>query len=159
MDKTPAAGAARPKRPTGIGYLIGRLDHLLSRRMRDCLAPLGATLAQYTALSFLDANPHMSNAQLAERSLVSPQSANEMVKSMQARGWIERAPDPAHGRIVRIRLTRPGRELLRRCDVAVHRMEQAMLRTLDEGERADLQRRLRGLLRELSATLADPGAD
>lgn len=40
--------------------------------------------------------------------MVSPQSANEMVKTVEARGWIELKPDPSHGRIIRISLTAAG---------------------------------------------------
>ena len=79
---------AAPDKPTGIAYLIGRIDHVLSRRLRDSLGLLGLTAAQYTALSVLDTQKQLSNAQLAERSMISPQSANEMVKAMEARGWI-----------------------------------------------------------------------
>src|SRR5881398_1144702 len=102
----PDSGSPKPR---GIAYLIGRLDHVLGQRLRDRLALLGLTLAQYTALSVLDTQRHLSNAQLAERTMISPQSANEMVKTMDAKGWIERQPDANHGRIVQIRLTAQGR--------------------------------------------------
>ncbi|TAL78302.1 MAG: MarR family transcriptional regulator, partial [Burkholderiaceae bacterium] len=36
-------------KPSGVAYLIGRLDHMLSRRIRDSIAPMGITAKQYTA--------------------------------------------------------------------------------------------------------------
>jgi DNA-binding MarR family transcriptional regulator len=138
-------------KPSGIAYLIGRLDHVLSRRMRDSLLPLGLTVQQYTTLSFLSNQGQLSNAQLAERSLISPQSANEMVKMMEGKGWIEREPDPSHGRIIQIRLTEAGKELLRQCDAAVAQLEAHMLAEMSEKERTQFHKQLRALVKMLSA--------
>jgi DNA-binding MarR family transcriptional regulator len=137
-------------RPSGIAYLVGRLDHVLSKRLRDGLAPLGMTVPHYTALSVFRALGTLSNAQLAERTMVSPQSANEMVKAMEARGWIERRPDPSHGRIIQIGLTEAGMELLQRCDAAVLQVENLMFPDLPEDERAWLHAQLRNAVRALS---------
>ncbi|MCQ9371865.1 MarR family transcriptional regulator, partial [Corynebacterium sp. 35RC1] len=75
-------------------YLIGRTDRIVKRRLGEALAPHGLTVPQFTALSVLHARGSLSNAQLAERSFMSPQSANEVVKAMEARGWVTRTPDP-----------------------------------------------------------------
>lgn len=144
------------QKPSGICYLIGRLDHALSRRLRDCLSPIGLTVSQYTALSFLDAHGQMSNAQLAERSLTTPQAANEMVKTMESRGWIQKQPDQSHGRIVQITVTDLGKDVLRQCDAAVLRLETAMLRNMTAEERQAVQTQLRGLLNALTAMMVDP---
>jgi len=137
-------------KPSGIAYLIGRLDHVLSRRMRDSLLPLGLTVPQYTTLSFLSTQGQLSNAQLAERSLISPQSANEMVKMMEGKGWIEREPDPSHGRIIQIRLTESGKELLHQCDALVSQLEATMLLEMGEKERLQFHKQLRALVKMLS---------
>lgn len=134
----------------GIAYLIGRLDHVLSRRIRDGVTPLGVTVNQYTALAMLAAQPHLSNAQLAERALVTPQAANEMVKMMEGKGWIEREPDPSHGRIIQIRVTQAGQDLLNHCDTAVAQIEDAMLAEMGINERRALYAQLRELLHGLS---------
>lgn len=119
--------AVRPR----LTYLIGSLDRILRRRMTDALAPLGLTLAQFTALSVLEARGEASNAQLAERSFITPQSANEVMSAMASRNWITREPDPNHGRVVVLRLTDEGREILRRCVDAVRVLEAQMLAGVD----------------------------
>ncbi|GAB2180769.1 MarR family transcriptional regulator [Denitratisoma sp. agr-D3] len=145
--------STRPaEKPLGIAYLIGRLDHALKRQLRDAIAPVGLTVTQYTALSALTGHSQLSNAQLAERSLVSPQAANEMVKMMEEKGWIERQPDPAHGRIIRIHVTALGHELLGRCDNAVTQLESRMLAPLSEKDRTALRGQLRTLLHALHVT-------
>lgn len=141
---------ATPGRPSGLAYLVGRLDHVLSRRLRENLAPLGLTVTQYTALSVFRAQGSLSNAQLAERTMVSPQSANEMVKAMEAQGWIERRPDPSHGRIIQISLTIAGHAVMERCDAEVVKVEAQMFAALTVEERMALHGALRGAVRSLS---------
>lgn len=141
-------------KPSGLAYLVGRLDHVLNRRLRDSLAPHGLTVPQYTALTVFRAQGSLSNAQLAERTMVSPQSANEMVKAMEVRGWIERRPDPSHGRIIQISLTVAGHAVMEQCDAEVVKVEAAMFPDLTAEQRAVLHGALRGAVRALSADAA-----
>lgn len=141
---------AKAPGPTGLAYLVGRLDHVLKQRLRDALAPCGLSVPQYTALSVFRAHGSLSNAQLAMRTMTSPQSANEMVKQMEGKGWIARTPDPTHGRIIQIGLTEAGETVLAECDVHVAETERQMFPDLDEEQRATLQAQLRGAVRALS---------
>ncbi len=135
--------------PTGVAYLIGRLERALYRKMRAAISPLGVTVGQYTALSVFDACGNMSAAQLAERTLVSPQAANELIKSMELEGWIKREPDRTHKRIIQISLTQTGKDLLRQCDEIIAVMENHMMGDLAEDECLLLKRQLRGMLNSL----------
>jgi DNA-binding MarR family transcriptional regulator len=148
--KNNSAAPPDASQPMGLAYLVGRLDHVLNKRLRDSLAPLGLTVPQYTALSMFRAQGSLSNAQLAERTMVTPQSANEMVKMMEVRGWIERKPDPGHGRIIQISLTADGNAILRVCDVEVRRVELIMFPDMQDEERAQLRAQLRAAVRALS---------
>jgi len=136
--------------PKGIAYLLGRLDHLLNRQLGRAVAPLGITVAQYTALSVLRRHGQLSNAQLAERSMVSPQSANGIIKSMQHKGWVQRESATTHGRIIHLGLTPAGCALLKQCDAAVARVERRMLADLSEAGQSTLHAQLRGMLSALS---------
>jgi len=149
IQKNPQFTQTWPGRPNGIAYLVGRLDHVLNRRIRDILAGLDITAAQYTALSVLRGHGRLSNAQLAERSMVSPQSANEMVKAMEQRGWIARESAVSHGRIIHLRVTAAGEALLGQCDAAVVQVEKAMLADIDEAQYGPLHAQLRSMLRGL----------
>jgi DNA-binding MarR family transcriptional regulator len=149
IEKKTATGATQGK-PMGLAYLVGRLDHVLNQRLRDSLAPIGLTVPQYTALSVFRAHGSLSNAQLATRTMISPQSANEMVKQMEGKGWIERRPDPGHGRIIQISLTASGEDVLRDGDARVLEVENIMFADLGAEERAQLQVQLRAAVRALS---------
>lgn len=128
LNQTPEESAGRKSRPSlRLAYVIGSLDRILRRRITEALAPLGLTISQFTAMSVLDARGQASNAQLAERSFITPQSANEVMNAMAARGWVTREPDPTHGRIVLLQLTDDGREVLRQCERAVRTIEAHML--------------------------------
>jgi DNA-binding MarR family transcriptional regulator len=134
----------------GLAYLVGRLDHVLNQRLRDSLAPAGLSVPQYTALSVFRAHGALSNAQLATRTMISPQSANEMVKQMEGKGWIARTPDPAHGRIIQISLTAAGEAILGECDAQVAAVEHLMFGEIGKDERAQLHAQLRAAVRALS---------
>lgn len=139
----------RVRRPTGVAYLIGRLERALYRQIRAAISPLGVTIGQYTALSVFDACGNMSSAQLAERTLVSPQAASGLIKTMESEGWIKRKPDKTHKRIIQISLTQAGKDLLRQCDDIIAVMENHMMEDLPEHECLLLKRQLRGILSSL----------
>ena len=147
---TANANSSDTSKPLGLAYLVGRLDHVLGKRLRDCCAPAGVTVPQYTALSVFRAQGALSNAQLATRTMVSPQSANEMVKQMEVKGWIERSPDPSHGRIIQIQLTRAGHAILAQCDGKVREVELRMFPDMTPEERTQLYVSLRSAVRALS---------
>src|SRR5918995_2473957 len=115
-----------------IGYVVGRLDRALRREIGALVAPHGLTVSQYTALSILREKPGLSNAQLARRTYVTPQSMNEVLGALEGDGLIVRSPAANHGRVVEVVLSSRGDGVLAACDRAVGHMEDAMLADLDE---------------------------
>ncbi len=75
-------------------YLVGRLDGVVHRAIRDAIRDHGLSVGQYTALSVLGHRSGLSNAQLARRSLVSPQSAHELLLALENGAWCDAAPMP-----------------------------------------------------------------
>lgn len=136
----------------GIAYSVGRLDRALRRRMGEVTARHGLTVAQYTALSVLEARGRLSNAQLARRSLVSPQAMNEIIEALTGKRMVVRRPDPLHGRIVQLALTPKGEAVLARCDEAVQQLEGQMLVALTEAQRRQFQGLLRSCIVALEAS-------
>ena len=92
-----------------ISYVVGRLDRALSLAVEERVAAHGLTLPQYTALSAsCGCAPGLSNAQLARRTFVRPQSMMQVISKLEAAGLIERTPDADHGRILRTEITDAG---------------------------------------------------
>jgi DNA-binding MarR family transcriptional regulator len=73
-----------------------------------------------------------------------------MVKQMEGKGWVERSPDPVHGRIIQISLTAAGATILGECDAGVAEVESLMVAELGQEERARLHAQLRAAVRALS---------
>jgi DNA-binding MarR family transcriptional regulator len=115
-------------------YLVGRLDRLLRRRLGDALARHGLTLAEYTALSVLRSRPGLSNAQLARRTLITPQSMNEVLAHLVGLGLVSRRPDPDHARVLRTELTAAGKRTLAAANRTVAAIEREMLSGLTEAQ-------------------------
>lgn len=143
--------AAEPR----VSYLVGRLDRALRRRLDEVLEPRGLSVRQYTTLSVLRARSGLSNAQLARRSLMTPQSMSEVLVALEARGLVRRVPDESHGRVMRTELTRAGSALLESCDRAVDGLEEQMLAELPATERSGLLDALRSCARGLGAGIHD----
>lgn len=90
------------------GYLLKRAQATLNAAMTGVLREHGATLAQYAVVTALDEEPGLSNAGLARRAFVTPQTMNQVLRELEQKGWVARHPDPAHARILQADLT-PGR--------------------------------------------------
>ncbi|HMK11538.1 MAG TPA: MarR family transcriptional regulator, partial [Acidimicrobiales bacterium] len=123
-------------------YLVGRVERVARRAMNDVLAAHGVSLNQYTTLSVLESRSGLSNAQLARRSLVSPQSMNEVLLSLEERGLVRRRAHPEHGRILQAQVTSKGRRLLAACGAEVEALETRMTSGLSSQEQRSLRRAL-----------------
>jgi DNA-binding MarR family transcriptional regulator len=135
--------------------VLGRADFALRRRLGEVLSPLGLTLPQYTALSVLRRRDGLSNAQLARRTLIAPQSMMTVIAALQEKGLITRVPDPAHGRILRTLLTAGGSRRLEAAEEAVDAVESEMLQGLSATDGERLLDDLKSCVRMLGAGLTD----
>lgn len=134
-------------------YLVGRADRVVRRAMNEVLASYGLSLNQYTTLSVLERRGGLSNAQLARRSLVSPQSMNEVLLTLEERGLVKRRAHPDHGRILQSQVTAKGRKLLAACEAEVDALEQRMVTDLTDQQRQALREALLRCVRSLDGGL------
>jgi DNA-binding MarR family transcriptional regulator len=145
-----------PETVPRVSYVVARLDRALRREIDSLLREHGLTATQYTALSVLASRSGLSNAQLARRSYVTPQSMSQLIAALERGELIERIPDPDHRRILRAQLTAKGAQVLASCDAAVDAMERRMLRAVPPGERDRLRLQLIDCVRGLDAGLPTP---
>lgn len=137
-----------------IGYLLKRVQGALRSEMDDVLEQKGLTTPQYAVLTALEAEPGISNAELARRSFVTPQTMIRIVENLEKSRFIERTPHPVHGKILTATLTREGARRVAACHAAVNAVEERMLGRLKDRERATLRK----LLESCAAALEeDPG--
>lgn len=114
-----------------LSYMIARVDRIISKHLTEHLKELEITLPQFTALYVLASKSNLSNAKLAERSFIKPQSANKILQDLLVNGWIEKKPDPTHGRRILITLTESGIDKLNKCNEVVSKVEEKMLEGID----------------------------
>ncbi|HEY3143172.1 MAG TPA: MarR family transcriptional regulator [Acidimicrobiales bacterium] len=155
MAKRPArpAETSDDSRDPTLLYLVGRIDRVVRQAIGKVVGERGLSVNQYTTLSVLDRRSGLSNAQLARRALVSPQSMNEVLLTLEQRGLVQRRAHPEHGRILQTRLTDKGRSLLVDCDAEVQQVEARMVRGLSDEDRTVLRLALLRGIRSLHGGL------
>jgi DNA-binding MarR family transcriptional regulator len=117
-----------------VSYLVGRLDRVVRRRLAGALGPHGLSLQEYTTLSVLRTRSGLSNAQLARRSLITPQAMNEVLARLEQRGLVLRHPDRTRGRTRPAELTASGKRLLAKADDSVDAAERDLFPETDGGK-------------------------
>lgn len=131
-------------------YLVGRLSHGIRRELQRRLASHKLSVPELTALSGLQHRPGHSTAQLARRSLVTPQAMSITIAELERRGLVQRRVDPSHRRILQVRLTPAGRRLLRLIAPVVEALQTELLQDVPEAERDGVIRGLTAVMRRLS---------
>lgn len=145
---TALAGAVEPR----ISYVLARLERAVRAAINERVRPFDLTTLQYTTLSVLGARGQpLSNAQLARRAYMTPQSMIEVIDALERKGLIRRDPHPNHRRVYPATLTAKGRRVLAACDAAVEEMEEQMLAELSTEEREALLAWLKACVRALHA--------
>lgn len=145
---TALAGAVEPR----ISYVLARLERAVRAAINERVRPFDLTTLQYTTLSVLGARGQpLSNAQLARRAYMTPQSMIEVIDALERKGLIRRDPHPNHRRVYPATLTAKGRRVLAACDAAVEEMEEQMLAELSTEERESLLAWLKACVRALHA--------
>ena len=135
MSEPAFAGEREEVGEARISYVIARLERAVRAAINERVSPYGLTTLQYTTLSVLGRRGGLSNAQLARRSYMTPQSMSEVIEALEKKGLIKRDQHPNHRRVFPATLTATGLKVLEACDEAVGTMEEDMLRELDQDER------------------------
>jgi DNA-binding MarR family transcriptional regulator len=132
------------------GWLLKRAQDTLNSAMTAALRGPGATVPEYAVLTALADEPGMSNADLARRAYVTPQTMNQVLRGLTDRGWVIRHPHPGHGRILQAELTADGQRALGGCHQAVAAVEEQMLAGLGPAGREQLVAGLKSCIAGLS---------
>ncbi|MDH0866901.1 MarR family transcriptional regulator [Mitsuaria sp. GD03876] len=95
-----------------IGYALKQAQQALRTRMDAGLREIGLTTPQYAVLNYLKDEPGASNAALARRAFVTPQTMQAILVALERAGFIARTAHPEHGRVQQTELTKAGRQAL-----------------------------------------------
>ena len=92
----------------------------------------GMTRAQWGILIWLERQPGLSQKELAEILEVEPITVARLIDRLEARGMVERRPDPKDRRIWRLHLCSPAHPVLREIDRQRAQMRALTTDGLDE---------------------------
>lgn len=140
--------------PPSTGYLIWHLSVKWRAAMDRGLAPLGLTSAQYGLLASLyglsQGGARPSQRELADFSGLEPMFVSKLARALERNGLVERAPNPADTRAVRLRVTERGAEVVAEARAKVVELEDQRLAPLggrSSKHSAELRDTLLALLR------------
>jgi DNA-binding MarR family transcriptional regulator len=139
--------------PLEVLSRLARLADVLDERRANAFVEHGLQAHEFDVLSVLRRNGEpfeLTAGELAARTHVTSGTMTSRLDRLSGRGFVTRRPDPADGRIVRVRLTAEGRRRVDDAFAALLSSERDLLGVLDRPEQSALADALRTLLREIT---------
>ena len=128
-----------------LGELLVRVTRGQRRRWREALVPWDLSPHHVRALRVVADRSGTRLSDLAEALHIAPRSATEVADALQARGLVERTPDPTDRRAVVLTPTEEGRRVQTEIAAARAADNRDLFARLDADDRATLARILRTL--------------
>lgn len=122
-----------------LGYLLKQAQQALRAQMDKALSKYNTTLPQYAALSALEINAGISNADLARACFVTPQTMIRIIQNLEEEGLIKKTEHPSHGRVIILELTRKGHDLLKKCHSVADDSHHLMTKGISSKEQSLLE--------------------
>jgi DNA-binding MarR family transcriptional regulator len=91
---------------------------------------VGLTPVQYAALVALRSHPRIDATRLSQAIYFDRSTIGDVLDRLEARGWVVRHPSPDDGRIKLLTIAPDGRDVLRRVEPGVRRVQQRLLAPL-----------------------------
>lgn len=123
-------------RGPNVGMLVRQLQQLLRSDMIDLLEDR-ISLLEFTILSYIADEPGSSNAMLARKCHITPQTAHRCVLQLEAKGLI-RSQEGQPGRKLPLLITREGEQVLDWCRLRAQGLHDRMLESFSADERERL---------------------
>jgi DNA-binding MarR family transcriptional regulator len=136
-----------------VGFMLSSLGYAVSRRFQQILAPLELEPREFALMRAVGAAEGQSQQAVAERLQIPPSRMVAFVDALEARGLLERRPNPLDRRARALHLTDDGRELLGRAFVLALELERDLCAELSVAER----RQLVEMLQRVAPQLGLPG--
>jgi len=136
-DRPPSRGLATEHASADVspGMLLWRVTHRWQAAQRAALKPFDLTHVQFVllaSLTYLDADPPaVTQKVLAEHAATDEMMTSQVLRALEAKGWVERTRHPADGRAWLVRATTEGRALANRAVVAVEACDRAFFGSVD----------------------------
>ncbi len=128
-----------PERPfTGVAFNLSSLGYAVSRGFQSILAPFELHPREFAVLRAVGFQEGQSQQALADALQIPRSRMVSIVDDLEARGLLERHPNPADRRVRELFLTEAGRTLLERAFAEAVVFEGQVAGSLNAEERAQL---------------------
>jgi DNA-binding MarR family transcriptional regulator len=127
------------KTKSSFSFLISDAGRLVGRRFdQRARSVLNLSRAQCSALGYLERNPNINQAQLADLLGVTPIASARLLDRMEAGGWIVREADASDRRMRRLAMTDKAKRTLSEARAVGHQVADEALAGLSATERRTL---------------------
>ena len=115
----------------------------LRSAMDEALVGSRVTAAQFGVLHALRREPGLSNAELARRLAVTPQTTHTIVTGLVSAGLVVRQPHPVYVRLLALYLSNAGESVVEEAEPMVADVERRIVALLTDEEQTSFLRLLR----------------
>jgi DNA-binding MarR family transcriptional regulator len=154
-DPATAGAAAKAAIIADYRASVGELKCIGSER----LVRQGISMAQLHVMNLLERHGEMPMSRLAEMIDVSDSNATGLIDRVEERGFVERIRVATDRRMVMVRLTATGRQILDDIEEGREQILGRVLDQLDPVQLAGLATAMTDLREAVAATLTRPGSD
>lgn len=156
--KLPASLSRLYARP---GFLLRRAHQISAAVFEDECREVGLTPAQFGVLTVLKSHPGLGQSSLARALGFDKVTVLRVLRGLETRGLVDRAPAPDNKRNVCVALTPQGAEVLTQAQRPAEKAYKRLLAPLDRDQQAQLVHLLQLLTGELEddarASFVPPG--
>ena len=118
-----------------VGFLLSQLGAANARWFHQTLAPIGLEPRQFAILRFVAMAEGQSQQALGDSLQIAPSRMVALIDELEARGLMERRPNPSDRRARALHLTDGGRKALETAMERAMDHEAQLCEPLGEGER------------------------
>ena len=133
------------------GHLLRRVYQVSVALFAEECGSVNLTPVQYAALEAIRTHPRIDATRLSQVIYFDRSTIGDVLDRLEARGWVARHPSRTDRRVKLLTLTRKGRDVLRRVEPGVRRVQERLLAPLSARDAKTLVR--------LLARLADEHGD
>lgn len=124
------------------GFLLWQISNRWQAQQRQALKPYGLTHVQFVLLASLawsDDQAPMSQKQLALHAQTDEMMTSQVIRTLTAKGLVARWPDPTDRRVMTVRPTQKGIDLVNEAIVAVETVDREFFSVLDGDQSVFIQ--------------------
>jgi DNA-binding MarR family transcriptional regulator len=120
--------------PDQFGFLVRRVQLWVFREFTRKLARLDVTLAQFSVLTVVDANPGINQLAVASALDIERAGLGRLIERLEARNLLKRLPSIVDRRSYVLHLTSEGRKALARMRAIVYECEKRLAEKFRPGD-------------------------